>query len=97
MNTNILKKCIDKLRDIKTDEVSSSEVQYVLGMLETLYEMQTDKADLAGIVSSTPPAARVVLPTGKKTDAPVDEAAVLDAKARAALETIKDLGSPLPE
>lgn len=37
MNANILKKCLDELKK------SSPKIDYVIGMLETLYEMQDDK------------------------------------------------------
>lgn len=77
MNTNILKKCIEELR--KDDP----KIDYVLGMLETLSEMQET-------VSVTP-----VIPTVKfpplgfeKKEEP-SEADVMDAKARAAIEEIK--------
>jgi len=77
MNTNILKKCIDELKKEKP------EIQYVLGMLETLYEMQPQTASVS------------ITPTPKKEpNNNIDEAAMLDAKAKAALDIIKDTALP---
>lgn len=74
MNTNILKKCIDELKKEKP------EIQYVLGMLETLYEIQKPTVIVPGT------------PTIKSTEVKdIDEKAMLDAKAKAAIDEIKRL------
>lgn len=89
MNASILKKAIDELSK------ETPKIDYVLGMLETLVEVdgslaqigralpETANLDVAGrqgkVVGSTP--------TGTKTD----EAAILDATAKASIATIKAL------
>jgi hypothetical protein len=88
MNTNILKKCIDELK-----KESDPNYDYVLGMLEALYEMHTDTVPHKEAFKAV---ANDVFNRNleKITDKPIDEGAVLDAKARAALETIKDVALP---
>jgi hypothetical protein len=79
MNTNILKKCIDELN------AETPRLDYLRGMLETLLEMQE------GLVSSVAEH-RVVSPRvagSIPAPAALDEAAVLDARARRAIEAIK--------
>ena len=80
MNTNILKKCIDKLKEDEPD------IQYVLGMLETLYEMQPQPLGLASVIGLGVKTSASEIPKGSD----VDEAAILDARAKAALEIIKE-------
>lgn len=80
MNTNILKKCIEKLKNADKDP---NAVVYVLGMLETLLEMQPG----AGLAAALVPG-KAVPPT--TTTPPVaDEATVMDAKAKAAIAEMK--------
>lgn len=86
MNTNILQKCIAELKAEKP------RIDYVLGMLETLYEMSEmysvpDKYKLAPGVS-TP---MFQGDKGYPTAGSADEATLIDAPARAALATIKAL------
>jgi len=76
MNTVILKKCVEELNK------ETPRLDYVRGMLETLIEIQETKT---------------VIPEKKLTAADFavavpasDEAAMLDAKARAALAIIKE-------
>ncbi len=75
MNTTILKKVIDSLRE------ENPKIDYVLGMLETLYEMQDKPA--------TSPATYVPVINTRPQD--LDETAMLEAKAISAVETIKAL------
>ncbi len=74
MNGTILQKCLDELK--KED----FRKDYVIGMLETLIEM-----------SDAPKVVPMVIkkPTPNKPEM-TDEATLLDARARAALEIIKN-------
>ncbi len=82
MNTEILTKCVAELRSDKPN------IQYVLGMLETLVAMS------APTISSMTPniAARVVSMTpGAVIPVSNDEAAILDAKARANIAKVREM------
>ena len=91
MIQNILKKAIDLLKDGdgKSLEELSGRVTYVLGMLETLYEIQEQKEPLKNFIAQVD---KVFDSNVGKKDEPLDEASIMDAKARAALETVKALG-----
>lgn len=86
MNQNILQKAIEELKK------EQPKIDYVLGMLETLYELGTTPlqitSDLLQIKKDAPN-----LGMGNKPEQSQDEAAVLDAKARAAIEHVKALNS----
>ncbi len=80
MNTNILNKCIEELKK------DTPDLSYLRGMLETLMEMQNEPL-------VTKVYKDLITPTAYKTT-PVpatnlDEAAILDARARQAIEAIK--------
>ena len=77
MNTIILKKCLDELTQDKPN------IDYVRGMLETLIEMQPVSEITREKVITSP-----FVPEQSK-----DEAAILDAEARAKLESIKGLNT----
>ncbi len=81
MNINILKKCIDALKEDKPD------LSYLRGMLETLAEMQDlgySSVVERGIVNP-----KVV---GSTPTAPADEASTLDAEAQAKLIQLRKDG-----
>lgn len=80
MNNIILKKAIDELK------LEKPKIDYVLGMLETLYEMGKIPDD-AYLKADGKGKVKVV---SQKEE--LDEASLLDAKARAAIDTIKNLG-----
>ena len=85
MNQNILQKAITELKSDKP------KIDYVLGMLETLAELTAEKglqitSDLLQTQNS-PRLGGALKPEGSK-----DEAAMLDAKARAAVDKIKSIG-----
>lgn len=86
MNQNILKKCIDELKKAPAEgsdlPTNSPNIQYVLGMLETLYEMQTPVAVKAAYLV---PGQTITIPPA------TTEAEIMDARARAALDEIKRL------
>ncbi len=86
MNTNILKKCIEKLKNADTDK---DAVVYVLGMLETLLEMQPATVVGGNLASANVPGRAV--PMVSTPPATLDEAAMMDAKARAAIAEIKKI------
>lgn len=88
MNTAILKRAIDELREGLGGNGAAVRIDYVLGMLETLYEMSEPQYKIVGNNSPLYPLNSTVTPPL------VDEAAILDAKARAAVETIKALSTP---
>ncbi len=76
MNPNILKKCINELTKEKPN------IDYVRGMLETLYEMQT------------PEVVKTVIPKinlNATSQGTTDEASLMDAKAKAAIAEVKRL------
>lgn len=82
MNTNILQKCIDELR--KEDP----KIDYVLGMLETL----NDIAEFSKIIPSIAEKYEIMKPGEVRnypTAAAADEAAILDARAKAAIDVVK--------
>lgn len=74
----ILKKCIDELGS------TTPRIDYVLGMLETLYSMQVPSTSL-----STQPLSQ------RGTGSTDVEGSILDARARAAMSTIKDMESQI--
>lgn len=78
MNNTILRKCINEL------SAEKPRLDYLRGMLETLVEMQPDRP---GAAFAIPPA---MIRAPIKEDKP-DDAAILDSKARAAIETVKAL------
>ncbi len=78
MNSTILKKAIDELQK------ASPKIEYVLGMLETLYEMQEPTKPTVSV-------APLILPSMVASSAPIDEASILDAQARAAIETVNTM------
>lgn len=82
MNRAILRKVIEEL---KKDE---PKLDYIRGMLDTLYEMQDDEP------IEKPPTIAITAPTFKETQ---DEADILDAQARAALEVVKGLSESSQE
>ena len=75
---SILQKCLDELGKEKAD------LSYIKGMLEVLLATQPQQSK-----QFITPAQQL---TNVASNAPVDEASILDAKARAALETVKALG-----
>jgi hypothetical protein len=83
MNTNILQKCLKILRE----DPQPIDIAYVTGMLETLIEMQdTPKAQYGiGAVHTE------TFGTGMGVVNTTDEAAIMDAKAKAALASVKAL------
>lgn len=82
-NTGILQKCLDELNK------ETFRKDYVIGMLETLINMQdfTHQSEPLKIV--LPP--HLISSANGTSDAP-DEGAVLDAKAKAAIATIQAMG-----
>lgn len=83
MNTKILQKILDEL------QLAEPRIDYVVGMLETLIEMQEDKPVM--ISGNLPFSSEQVVAPLKKAMEGGDEAAILDAKARAALQTVNEL------
>jgi hypothetical protein len=83
MNTTILKKCLDELSK------DSPKLDYVRGMLETLIEIQNPILTIPSLVipKNIVPGMVHTVPENQ------DEATLLDAKARAALETIKSMNT----
>lgn len=87
MNTNILQKCLDELKNPLKENI---RVDYVIGMLETLIEMNDPL-----------PTPKKILPTAVTNSSNInlippelrDEADILDAKARAALERVKQMST----
>jgi len=77
MITSILQKCLDEL--VK----ESPDLSYIRGMLEVLLATQPQQTKQVFMAS----------PAQQNTaqSSPVDDASILDAKARAALETVKAL------
>ena len=79
----IIKKCLDEL------SANTPRLDYIRGILETLLEMQPEKPkDVLSNGKTTNPKPVNV---GSIPTAPADEGAILYAKARAALDTIKTL------
>lgn len=79
-NTGILKKAIDELQK------ESPKLEYVRGILETLYDMASDLPDVS------PPVLMVTKGhTVSVVDSEPDEASILDAKARAAIRDVQAL------
>lgn len=85
MNTKILQKCLEELKAEKP------RIDYVCGMLETLIEMQ----------QNNPIQTIQDIPRGQQINPPIhqifavatngDESVILDARARDALNTVKEL------
>lgn len=90
MNSSILQKCLEELKAEEPD------ISYVRGMLETLIAVDagssSDKTNfgMPKIISYPVPTAVSPNISQSKTE-PMDEAAILDARARAAIETVKSL------
>lgn len=88
MNQKILQKAINGLQEgLKDMSLRETKIIYVLGILETLAELTsiTDKSDLAiKAIVDTP---RVVTPNTTLSSDP--EAQIMDAMAKANLETVK--------
>lgn len=83
MTQTILKKAIDELK------LATPRLDYVLGMLETLHEMGEEPISVKeykDIVTFKDGYSKVssILPT--------TEAEILDARAKAAINTVKELG-----
>ncbi len=79
MNTTILKKCIDELN------AENPRLDYLRGMLDTLMEMSQQT-----ILPPTIPYMPIFSPKNViKAPEQMDDAAMLDARARQAIETIK--------
>jgi hypothetical protein len=76
MVSTILTKCLDELGKDKPD------LSYIRGMIEVLLASQPQQTKQVFVASSAQ----------QNTAGPVDEGSILDAKARAALETVKKLG-----
>lgn len=90
MNTNILKKCIEALK------AETPDLSYLRGMLETLLEMQQEVPKDAYIVADTTGKVRVTTHEKEiKAAMLTDEASILDAQAKIALETLKNMGQPI--
>lgn len=92
MNTNILKKCLEELSKVRDDNVGVPNISYVRGMLETLIAMQ----DIPSLIThpSLHKDAMEIANSGIKMPMRVngelnDEAAIMEARARAAVESIK--------
>lgn len=79
MNTSILRKCLEELGK------DSPKLDYIRGMLETLIEMQGAQKTVL-----LPPS--TYIPNITYTTAPTtDEASILEAKARVAMDKMKDI------
>lgn len=84
MNTSILKKCIDELQQ------DTFRKDYVLGMLETLYEMQEERPS---VIPAAQPSGLFPKPPYVVTNvaANQDDASILDAKAKAAIAAVQEM------
>ena len=85
MNANILKKCIDKLKEEKPD------IQYVLGMLETLFEMQ-QMTTASGLTPERKVLNNSNLPPKSEN---LTDADILNKEAEERLKGIKDIAQPI--
>ncbi len=96
MNSNIIKKCIDELNK------DNFRKDYVLGMLESLYETQ-DKVFSTSVVTGTPPLYAppfVGIPNSntsalqraaemiKEKEVPMDEVEILNAQTAAMMKKV---------
>lgn len=84
MIQSILQKCLDNLN------ATTPDLSYIRGMLEVVIAMQDkpmESSSKAEQASYTRPV------TGSNPVVPTDDASILDAQARASLETIKALAS----
>lgn len=79
MNTGILKKVIEELAK------SEPKLDYIRGMLETLYEMGNSSTVEHPVVT------RQAEGSNPSSPAPVDEASILDAHARAAIAAVQTM------
>ena len=84
MITTILQKCLDELSK------ESPDLSYIRGMIEVL--LATQEKPVQSIIMTKQDGTYKKFEPPKVSDAPVDEASILDAKARAALETVKAFG-----
>lgn len=86
MNTKILTKVLEELNKDKPD------ISYVKGMIETLVSLEEVTTVGSTIIhANTIPSNRAI------ADVSLDEAAILDAQAKASLETIKALSEKSTE
>lgn len=81
MNTKILQKILDEL---KTEH---PRLDYVIGMLETLIEMVGESPN--GRAADLGPARLGSIPSSPKESS--DDGAILDAKAKARVQNIREL------
>lgn len=80
-NISILTKCVEELKKEKP------RYDYINGLLEALIEMQTESPKLYAIQAGREDAViKAII-----EERPKDEAAILDAKAKAALASVKAL------
>lgn len=86
MNTKILTKVLEELNGINPD------LSYIRGMVETLLAID-EKPTYAGQINTTIP---VTIPITNKPEN-LDEAGILDARARASLKTIEALSAASKE
>lgn len=92
MNNSILKKCLDELQK------DNPRKDYVIGMLETLIELQAPQpihatAERPFIVDKTVSG----IPTINTDLQQKDEGNILDAKAKARVDTIRELAEKSTE
>lgn len=85
-NTGILKKAIDELQK------ETPKLEYVRGILETLYDMQEPlaRSSTVELASYTRPVVGSIPAAPTEAD---DEAAILDAKARAAIRDVQAIAA----
>lgn len=83
MPTNILQKALDELGK------ESPDISYVKGMLETIIELQ-DKATNADQLNAQL-RIKSAQATTTQSNEHVDEGALLDARAKAAIESVRKL------
>lgn len=82
---NIIKKCITELKTEKP------KIDYVLGMLETLEEMQPAPMPIVPATSVPVFGVNPLTPPPGTVRANTDEKAILDARAKAAIQEVKRL------
>ena len=84
MITTILQKCLDELSK------ESPDLSYIRGMIEVLLATQEKPVlTLEKFKSATD---KIFGSDAVQVEKPMDEGSILDAKARAALETVKKMG-----
>ena len=91
-NTAILKKCLEELSK------DSPRLDYLRGMLETLVEMQNNfyispLIPKGQMIETNPFAFSHGTPTTSANTTELDEAAILDQQARAAIEKVKAMST----